>query len=104
MAASSILLAGIGSALFVAVRASDSAAAPSETIAACTIANQFASELRYAVGIDSYLDVLDAQRSLYAARQALVSLQRAKLSGQVRLYAALGGGGGRTDNEPDQLR
>jgi multidrug efflux system outer membrane protein len=50
------------------------------------------SNSRYNMGIDSYLSVLDAQRSLYAAQQALVSLRLAKLANQVKLYAALGGG------------
>ena len=51
------------------------------------------SNSRYDMGIDSYLSVLDAQRSLYAGQQALVSLRLAKLASQVRLYAVLGGGG-----------
>jgi multidrug efflux system outer membrane protein len=51
------------------------------------------SKARYDKGIDSYLSVLDAQRSLYAAQQGLVSLHLAKLANQVRLYAVLGGGG-----------
>jgi multidrug efflux system outer membrane protein len=50
------------------------------------------SNSRYNMGIDSYLSVLDAQRSLYAAQQGLVSLHLAKLANQVMLYAALGGG------------
>jgi len=50
------------------------------------------SNSRYNMGIDSYLSVLDAQRSLYAAQEQLVSLRLAKLSSQVTLYAALGGG------------
>jgi len=48
---------------------------------------------RYTNGIDSYLGVLDAQRTLYAARQGLIALRLAKLANQVRLYAVLGGGG-----------
>ncbi len=56
------------------------------------------STTRYDTGIDSYLSVLDAQRSLYAARQGLVFLRLAKLANQVRLYAVLGGGG---DSAPD---
>jgi multidrug efflux system outer membrane protein len=48
---------------------------------------------RYDKGIDSYLSVLDAQRSLYAAQQGLTYLRLEKLTSQVRLYAALGGGG-----------
>jgi len=51
------------------------------------------SKKRYTMGIDSYLSVLDAQRSLYAAQQGLVALRLARLASQVRLYAVLGGGG-----------
>ena len=51
------------------------------------------SDKRYTKGIDSYLGVLDAQRSLYAAEQRLVALRLASLANQVRLYAVLGGGG-----------
>jgi outer membrane protein, multidrug efflux system len=47
---------------------------------------------RYDKGIDSYLGVLDAQRSLFAAQQVFVYLRLAKLASQVRLYAVLGGG------------
>jgi multidrug efflux system outer membrane protein len=47
---------------------------------------------RYDKGIDSYLGVLDAQRSMFAAQQDLVFLRLAKLSNQVDLYAVLGGG------------
>lgn len=50
------------------------------------------ADLRYKKGIDSYLTVLDAQRSLYSAQQALINLRYAKLVNQVRLYAELGGG------------
>jgi len=50
------------------------------------------SSSRYDKGIDSYLSVLDAQRSLYGAQQGLVSLRLSKLVNQVRLYAVLGGG------------
>jgi multidrug efflux system outer membrane protein len=51
------------------------------------------STVRYEKGIDSYLGVLDAQRSLYVAQQVLVGLHLAELVNQVRLYAVLGGGG-----------
>jgi multidrug efflux system outer membrane protein len=50
------------------------------------------SRLRYEKGLDSYLGVLDAQRSLYSARQGLVALRLARLLSQVRLYSVLGGG------------
>ena len=47
---------------------------------------------RYSKGIDGFLSVLDAHRSLYSAQQALVGLQMAKIANQVQLYAVLGGG------------
>jgi len=50
------------------------------------------STSRYDKGIDSYLSVLDAQRSFFAAQQGLVFLRLAKLANQVQLYAVLGGG------------
>ena len=50
------------------------------------------SNARYEKGIDIYLNVLDAQRSFYAAQQGLIAIRLAKLSNQVRLYAVLGGG------------
>ena len=47
---------------------------------------------RYEKGTDIYLSVLDAQRSLYAAQQGLITTRLAKLANQVQLYAVLGGG------------
>ncbi len=51
------------------------------------------SQMRYEKGTDIYLNVLDAQRSLYAAQQGLISIRLADLANQVRLYAVMGGGG-----------
>ncbi len=48
--------------------------------------------LRYDNGIASYLDALDAQRSLFAAQQSLVQTRLAQLQSQVTLYKTLGGG------------
>ncbi len=50
------------------------------------------AQARYDKGIDIFLNVLDAQRSFYAAQQGLIALHLAKLANQVRLYAVLGGG------------
>jgi multidrug efflux system outer membrane protein len=50
------------------------------------------SNLRYEKGIDSFLGVLDAHRSLYAAQQGLISTRLAQLAARVNLYAVLGGG------------
>lgn len=47
---------------------------------------------RYSEGVDSYLTLLDAQRSLFVARQAYVATRLAMLANQVNLYKALGGG------------
>ncbi len=50
------------------------------------------AEARYRAGLTSFLDVLDAQRDLYTAEQAVVQTRRAWLANTVRLYKALGGG------------
>ncbi|MGH6627661.1 MAG: TolC family protein, partial [Burkholderiaceae bacterium] len=50
------------------------------------------SDLRYRSGVASYLDLLDAQRSLFAAQQAVVQTRLAQLQNQVTLYKTLGGG------------
>lgn len=48
--------------------------------------------IRYEKGIDSCLGVLDAQRSLYAARQILINIRLLHLTNLVKLYTVLGGG------------
>jgi len=50
------------------------------------------SEARYEKGVDSYLNVLDSQRALYAAQQNLISVRLARLANLVTLYKVLGGG------------
>ncbi|HBG05480.1 MAG: multidrug transporter [Geobacteraceae bacterium GWC2_58_44] len=50
------------------------------------------SDARYLGGVESYLAVLDSQRSLYAAQQNLVSLRFFRLANLVTLYKVLGGG------------
>ena len=50
------------------------------------------SRLAYDNGATSFLDVLDAERSLISAAQQLVQTRRALLASQVALYRALGGG------------
>jgi len=50
------------------------------------------SDLRYKSGIDSYLSVLDAQRSQYSAQQGLISVRLSRLMNMVTLYKVLGGG------------
>lgn len=50
------------------------------------------AQARYKGGIASYLEVLDAERSLFSARQASAQTQRAQLTVAAQLYKALGGG------------
>lgn len=50
------------------------------------------SDLRYRSGVASYLDLLDAQRSLFATEQSLVVTRLQQLQNQVNLYKVLGGG------------
>lgn len=47
---------------------------------------------RYREGVAGYLEVLDAERSLFTAEQALIQLRRTELDNLVSLYVALGGG------------
>ena len=46
---------------------------------------------RYRMGIDPYLDTLDAQRTLYAARQTMADVQLTRAENLVTLYQTLGG-------------
>jgi NodT family efflux transporter outer membrane factor (OMF) lipoprotein len=50
------------------------------------------AQLRYENGVASYLDLLDAQRTLYADQLAYVQAKLSQLQNQVQLYKALGGG------------
>ncbi|CAM3809676.1 efflux transporter outer membrane subunit [Castellaniella denitrificans] len=55
------------------------------------------AEARFRNGMSSYLEALDAQRSLYGARQGLIALRLQEASNRVTLYKALGGGAGDVD-------
>ena len=46
---------------------------------------------RYRAGADSYLNVLDSQRSLYTAQKSLIALQLTEQSNRMTLFKALGG-------------
>ncbi len=50
------------------------------------------SDLRYQNGIANQLELLDAQRALFAAQQAVVQTRLQQLQNQVTLYKTLGGG------------
>ncbi|MBW5415233.1 efflux transporter outer membrane subunit [Pseudomonas sp. MAG002Y] len=64
---------------------------------AYTDANQRSLDLAQALyqqGSESFLSVLDAQRSLYSAQQTLISLKLSEQNNRVTLYKVLGGGWG----------
>ncbi|MEN6669010.1 efflux transporter outer membrane subunit [Psychrobacter sp. B38] len=50
------------------------------------------ADARFKAGIDNYLDVLDAQRSLFSTQQGILDLELQKLISQIELYQVLGGG------------
>jgi len=50
------------------------------------------SEARYKGGVESFLGLLDAQRSLYFAEQELIFVRLSDAANRVALYKALGGG------------
>jgi NodT family efflux transporter outer membrane factor (OMF) lipoprotein len=62
-----------------------------QLVAALRDATRLSNE-RYQGGLDSYLQVLDAQRSLFRSELDLAALQRLELASIVELYRALGGG------------
>jgi multidrug efflux system outer membrane protein len=66
--------------------------AAQESLVAATTDTFRLSNARYTKGIDNYLVVLDAERSLYASQQGLISLRLARLNNLVTLYKVLGGG------------
>jgi multidrug efflux system outer membrane protein len=50
------------------------------------------ADARYSRGVDTFLNSLDSQRTLYGAEQSLVSTRLAALNNSVTLYRVLGGG------------
>jgi NodT family efflux transporter outer membrane factor (OMF) lipoprotein len=66
-----------------------------ESLRAAVMANQRALELatdRYTSGLESFLSVLDAQRSVYAAQDQLVQSERNAVVSLISVYKSLGGG------------
>jgi multidrug efflux system outer membrane protein len=60
-------------------------------VTAATTAERLA-RLRYDGGVSNYLEVLDAQRSLFSSELTLAQANRDQLVALVQLYKALGGG------------
>lgn len=67
--------------------------AAQEALAASTQDAFRLARARFDKGIDDYLSTLDAQRSSYAAQQALISARLAQQVNRVTVYKVLGGGG-----------
>ncbi len=59
---------------------------------------------RYAEGVVNFLQVLDAERNLFNAEQALLQIQRARMENRVALYITLGGGTGFADESHGPFR
>lgn len=76
----------------VGVRATRAVTAAQERQAEALRSAYRLADRRYQNGISSYLEVLDAQRNLFAAELALAQAQRQQLAAAVQLYKALGGG------------
>jgi len=70
----------------------DEQVAAQQSLTGATAETYSLSQARYESGIDSYLNVLDAQRSLYAAQQNLITSRLVRLNNMVTLYKVLGGG------------
>ena len=51
-----------------------------------------AAQRKYGAGYVDFLVVIDAERTLYAARDQLTDVRRARLAASVALFKALGGG------------
>jgi len=85
-----VALGEAGDAL-VGVRAARDEAAAEETQASALRRALELAELRYGNGVSNYLEVLDAERSLFEAELAASQAELQQLTAAVELYKALGG-------------
>jgi multidrug efflux system outer membrane protein len=81
----------VADALALTATLADQRRAQQALVDAATEADRL-SQARYAAGRDSYLILLESQRTLYVARQALITTRLAEQSNRVTLYKVLGGG------------
>lgn len=70
----------------------DEQLAAQQSLTAATAERLRLSQARFDKGVDSHLNVLDSQRSLYASQQGLINVRLSRLANQVTLYKVLGGG------------
>lgn len=66
--------------------------AAQESQAAALVEAHRLTQKRYDKGVASYLNVLDAQRTMYSAQQALITVRQARQANMISLYKVLGGG------------
>ena len=85
-----IALGEAGDAL-AGVRAARDVAAAEETQATALRRALDLAQLRYSTGVSNYLEVLDAERSLFDAELAASQAELQQLTAAVELYKALGG-------------
>lgn len=81
----------VADALALTVTLAEQRAAQEALVSAAAAADTLAAA-RYRAGADGQLAVLDAQRTLYAARSGLVAVQLAEQANRATLYRVLGGG------------
>jgi multidrug efflux system outer membrane protein len=81
----------VETALSAAQKARASQAAQQRTVAALADYRRLA-RLRYDNGYTSYIEVLDAERSLFEAQLLYAQSQDATLAAQIAIYKAMGGG------------
>ncbi|MGH9349801.1 MAG: TolC family protein [Vicinamibacterales bacterium] len=72
-------------------RTSEQRAQQERLVEALRASTQLSTQ-RYQSGLDSYLQVLDAQRNLFQGELDLARLRQQELASIVSLYRALGGG------------
>lgn len=63
-----------------------------EDLVEASDASYHLSQARLNSGVDSYLDVLDSQRTLYSAQKTLIGTRLSRWTNLVTFYKALGGG------------
>lgn len=63
-----------------------------EALVAATGKSVAHANTRYGAGVGNFLDLLDAERSLYSAKSGLISARLLRESNALSLYKALGGG------------
>lgn len=63
-----------------------------KSLVEATEASYDLSQNRYEIGLDSFINVLDAQRSLFSAKQGLINTVLLREANILNLYKSLGGG------------